>query len=327
MGIVIIDGREVEISDQERLNGIQAAARAGDRDSPLLLAPGLVGGGKLPHVPGRDRHPRCRRPARSPCSPSWCPACNTPARDGTVIVTQSEKVQQARAMVEEDLLLRHPIDCPICDKAGECQLQDYHFRYGQEQRRADIRPFTSRRRDVGDDDHAVRRPLRDVQPLRPLHPRDQRHGRADGHPAGGPRGDRRRARLPAGTTSSPATWSTCARWGPWATRIFSTGSGSGIMQRHRRRLHGLRHRLLDLDRREPGPRLPDQAPREPACQPVVDLQRRPLRLPPRPRPPAAHRRRGGATPGPPSSRLDRHRRELRRAAGRRAGWPPCSRPT
>ena len=50
-------------------------------------------------------------------------------------------------MVEEDLLLDHPIDCPICDKAGECFLQDYHFRTARTQRRADIRPFTSRRRD------------------------------------------------------------------------------------------------------------------------------------------------------------------------------------
>ena len=53
-------------------------------------------------------------------------------------------------MVEEDLLLRHPVDCPICDKAGECELQDYYFRYGQKERRADIKPFTSRRRDLGD---------------------------------------------------------------------------------------------------------------------------------------------------------------------------------
>ncbi len=82
--------------------------------------------------------------------PKLAPACNTLVRDGTVLVTQSEKVQQARAMVEENLLLRHPIDCPICDKAGECSLQDYHFRYGQAERRADLRPFTSRRRDVGD---------------------------------------------------------------------------------------------------------------------------------------------------------------------------------
>ncbi len=82
--------------------------------------------------------------------PKLVPACNTPAVDGVVIVTNSEKVHHARAMVEERLLLKHPIDCPICDKAGECLLQDYHFEYGQDERRADIRPFTSRRRDVGE---------------------------------------------------------------------------------------------------------------------------------------------------------------------------------
>ena len=60
-------------------------------------------------------------------------------------------------MVEEGLLLRHPIDCPICDKAGECFLQDYHFQHGQEARRADLRPFTSRRRDLGDVDLFVDR--------------------------------------------------------------------------------------------------------------------------------------------------------------------------
>ena len=67
-----------------------------------------------------------------------------------VIVTNSEKVVHARAMVEEGLLLRHPIDCPICDKAGECLLQDYYFKHGQKERRADLVPFTSRRRDLGD---------------------------------------------------------------------------------------------------------------------------------------------------------------------------------
>ncbi len=82
--------------------------------------------------------------------PKLVPACQTPAKDGTVFVTNSEAVKKARAQVEEDLLLRHPIDCPICDKAGECYLQDYHFEHGQAQRRADIKPFTSRRRDMGD---------------------------------------------------------------------------------------------------------------------------------------------------------------------------------
>ena len=57
--------------------------------------------------------------------PKLVPACQTPAKDGTVFVTNSEKVIAARAMVEEDLLIDHPIDCPICDQAGECRLQDY----------------------------------------------------------------------------------------------------------------------------------------------------------------------------------------------------------
>ena len=147
---VTIDGHEIKLPERQRLNVIQAAARGRHRDSALLLAPGADGRGQLPHVPGRGRHERPedrqdrdaaearRRPATR-----WRPTARS-------IVTNSEKVARARAMVEEDLLLRHPIDCPICDKAGECRLQDYHFEHGQDERRADIRPFTSRRRDIGD---------------------------------------------------------------------------------------------------------------------------------------------------------------------------------
>src|SRR5690606_20542546 len=82
--------------------------------------------------------------------PKLVPACQTPAKDNTVFITESDKVREARAMVEEDLLLRHPVDCPICDKAGECSLQDYHFEHGRDERRADIQPFHSRRRPMGD---------------------------------------------------------------------------------------------------------------------------------------------------------------------------------
>jgi NADH-quinone oxidoreductase subunit G len=81
--------------------------------------------------------------------PKLVPACQTPATPNTVFITTSEKVKQARAIVEEDLLIDHPIDCPICDKAGECYLQDYHFEHGQSERRTDVRPFTSRRREMG----------------------------------------------------------------------------------------------------------------------------------------------------------------------------------
>jgi NADH-quinone oxidoreductase subunit G len=69
-------------------------------------------------------------------------ACNTPVTDGMEIRTKNERIDKAREGVMELLLVNHPLDCPICDQAGECKLQDYAFEYGlthartQEPRRA-----------------------------------------------------------------------------------------------------------------------------------------------------------------------------------------------
>lgn len=149
MGIVLVDGIEVEVGDQERLNGIQAAARAGIEVPHYCWHPGLavVASCRMCLVETGTKNPET---GAISMVPKVVPACQTPAKAGTVFVTNSPKVQQSRAFVEEALLIDHPIDCPICDKAGECNLQDYHFKYGQEQRRADIQPFHSRRRDMGD---------------------------------------------------------------------------------------------------------------------------------------------------------------------------------
>ncbi|HKV53982.1 MAG TPA: molybdopterin-dependent oxidoreductase [Candidatus Binataceae bacterium] len=57
-------------------------------------------------------------------------SCNTPVRDGMVVHLADPEVALARRGVEELLLLNHPLDCPICDKAGECWLQNYAMRYG-----------------------------------------------------------------------------------------------------------------------------------------------------------------------------------------------------
>ena len=51
-------------------------------------------------------------------------ACSTPVRDGMVVRTATPRVEQARRDVLEFLLADHPLDCPVCDKAGECGLQD-----------------------------------------------------------------------------------------------------------------------------------------------------------------------------------------------------------
>jgi NADH-quinone oxidoreductase subunit G len=57
-------------------------------------------------------------------------ACSTQVREGMKVFTRSEKVVEARKGVLEFLLAEHPLDCPICDKAGDCKLQDYYDEYG-----------------------------------------------------------------------------------------------------------------------------------------------------------------------------------------------------
>ncbi len=60
-------------------------------------------------------------------SPKLLPACEARCRDGMVVHTRSARVLEAREAVMEFLLVNHPIDCPICDQAGECKLQDYYM--------------------------------------------------------------------------------------------------------------------------------------------------------------------------------------------------------
>lgn len=62
--------------------------------------------------------------------PKLMTSCSTPASEGMIVHTRSEKVMKSRNGVMEFLLTNHPLDCPVCDKAGECELQDYNFEYG-----------------------------------------------------------------------------------------------------------------------------------------------------------------------------------------------------
>nr|MBA2580722.1 (2Fe-2S)-binding protein [Thermoleophilaceae bacterium] len=56
--------------------------------------------------------------------------CSTPVKDGMVIHTRTERVKEAQEAVVEFLLINHPLDCPVCDKGGECPLQDVSFGWG-----------------------------------------------------------------------------------------------------------------------------------------------------------------------------------------------------
>ena len=70
--------------------------------------------------PRAEKHMAARRPAV---------ACWVDAEENMQVFTDTEEVRAARASVLEFILLNHPIDCPICDKAGECMLQDYYMRH------------------------------------------------------------------------------------------------------------------------------------------------------------------------------------------------------
>ncbi|MFX7140011.1 2Fe-2S iron-sulfur cluster-binding protein, partial [Acinetobacter baumannii] len=63
-------------------------------------------------------------------APKPLPACATPVNNGMIVRTASDKAVKAQKGVMEFLLINHPLDCPICDQGGECQLQDLAVGYG-----------------------------------------------------------------------------------------------------------------------------------------------------------------------------------------------------
>lgn len=68
-------------------------------------------------------------------APKALPACATPVTAGMKVFTNSEKAVKAQKSVMEFLLINHPLDCPICDQGGECQLQDLAVGYGKSESR------------------------------------------------------------------------------------------------------------------------------------------------------------------------------------------------
>jgi NADH-quinone oxidoreductase subunit G len=79
--------------------------------------------------------------------PKPAPACATPVMDGMKVATRSEKALKSQRNVMEMLLINHPLDCPICDQGGECELQDLSMGYGRS-----VSRFSERKRVVADED-------------------------------------------------------------------------------------------------------------------------------------------------------------------------------
>jgi NADH-quinone oxidoreductase subunit G len=80
-------------------------------------------------------------------SPKPMPACATPVMEGMKVFTRSDKALKSQRNVMEFLLINHPLDCPICDQGGECELQDVAMGYGRS-----VSRFVERKRVVADED-------------------------------------------------------------------------------------------------------------------------------------------------------------------------------
>jgi len=117
MSKCVIDGREIEFAPGE--NMIEVARKVGI-EIPYFC-----------YHPGMSVVAQCRMCAvEVEKMPKLQTACSTPVADGMVIKTKSERVIKNQKSVMEFLLINHPLDCPICDKSGECDLQDFSFKYG-----------------------------------------------------------------------------------------------------------------------------------------------------------------------------------------------------
>ncbi|NUP89885.1 MAG: (2Fe-2S)-binding protein, partial [Candidatus Sumerlaeia bacterium] len=115
-----INGQEIEV--REGTNLVDAAEQLGIEVPHYCYHPGLS-------IPANCRICQCEVEG----APKLVFGCRTPAKDGMVVHTDSPKAKAAQQLVQEFLLCNHPLDCPICDKSGECTLQNYYMEYGQYQ--------------------------------------------------------------------------------------------------------------------------------------------------------------------------------------------------
>jgi NADH-quinone oxidoreductase subunit G len=149
MAKVTIDGIEVDVPEGTTI--LQAARMIGPDVAPptmcyyskLKTSGGYCRTCLVEVTKGSEKDPRPM--------PKLVASCRTNIMDGMVVAnTTSEKVRDARAGVMEFLLLNHPLDCPICDQAGECDLQNLSYEHGNYKTRTDFERRTFEKIDIGD---------------------------------------------------------------------------------------------------------------------------------------------------------------------------------
>jgi len=146
MAKITIDGKQIECRDG--INVLQAALEAGWEIPHYCYHPGLsvVASCRLCLMEMKMPHPKTKE---MEWAPKLVPSCQTPVRDGMEVRFDSPAVRNNQERVLEYYLVNHPLDCPVCDKAGECYLQDYNFRFGKARSRAIDPKHKNPKKDIG----------------------------------------------------------------------------------------------------------------------------------------------------------------------------------
>lgn len=146
MAKIIIDNRVIECRDG--IPVLQAAIEAGWDVPHYCYHPGLsvVASCRLCLMEMMAPNPKTQELS---WSPKLAPSCQTPVKDGLVCRFDSDKVRDNQKDCMEYFLLNHPLDCPVCDQAGECYLQDYSYKFGSPVSRMVDQKLKNPKKDIG----------------------------------------------------------------------------------------------------------------------------------------------------------------------------------
>jgi NADH-quinone oxidoreductase subunit G len=135
---LFVNGQEVEVESGKNL--IDAVGAVGIEIPHLCYHPAL----------GADGNCRMCLVGIEDGRPPLVPACKTKAAEGMKVQLDTEKIKKIQRDIMELELINHPIDCPICDQAGECKLQDYYMKYDGHKSRMTVKPvLKSKKLDFG----------------------------------------------------------------------------------------------------------------------------------------------------------------------------------
>ncbi len=146
MAKITIDNKQFECRDG--ISVLQAALDAGKNIPHYCYHPGLsvVASCRLCLMEMQMPHPKTQEMG---WAPKLFPSCQTPVKEGMIVRFDSDAVRDNQKSCMEYFLIDHPLDCPVCDQAGECHLQDYSYEFGSSESRMVEQKHVTPKKDIG----------------------------------------------------------------------------------------------------------------------------------------------------------------------------------